>query len=30
MGHNIAEHREAVVDTLKYLSANSIYIDLES
>lgn len=30
MEHNIAEHREAVVDTLKYLSANNIYIDLES
>ena len=30
MEHNIAEHREAVIDTLKYLSANNIYVDLES
>jgi len=30
MGHNIAEHREAVVDTLNYLSNKNIYIDLES
>ena len=30
MGHNIAEHREAVIDTLKYLSVNNIYVDLES
>lgn len=30
MGHNIAEHRGAVIETLKYLSENNIYIDLES
>ena len=30
MGHNIAEHRGAVTDTLNYLSNKNIYIDLES
>jgi len=30
MEHNIAEHREAVIDTLNYLSNKNIYIDLES
>jgi hypothetical protein len=30
MEHNIAEHREAVIDTLKYLSVNNIYVDLEA
>lgn len=29
-GNDVADHREAIIDTLNYLSANNIYIDLES
>jgi hypothetical protein len=27
---NIEDFRESIIDTLKYLSANNIYVDLES